>query len=607
MKSLSRCDQEKQLNTFHFESPSHSGYLLNGLCGLHSRNLLLDVTLITDGQHFKAHRVVLASCSDYFRAMFTDALKESQLNEIYLKGVSAEGMRYLLEYVYTSRLAINLANIQDILAAANHVQMFSIVEACSRYLQEQLDLENCVDLLNIAETYSLHQLSNHAYQFMCSCLCHFSQAPDFQRLSASQLEHLLKCDFPVDCNESHVLKIVTGWLEFSLDERLQYARQLLSSIHFEEIPSHKIMEFTKLHIFHTIFSTATFQLQKRLHNINSRHHVEGSPATLVNSRGMELAIVKVGGFGISGITNDITYYLPSQGKWCHLTSIPHVEQCKYGTAVLNNELYVVGGCFNQGGSFVENIHPFGFRFNPRYNRWTTIAPLQQERCRFSLCAIAGELYAVGGTSEGNEDGSEDFTNCEKYDPDADMWLQTAAPLPGRRTQHAGATWGDSLFVSGGLDQDSVISSVYRYDVFEDKWEERANMLLPRADHCMVVYKDRLYVCGGWYEDESTGNRVIVDTIDSYDILTDKWETVSRMPTPRYHASAVLMDDLLYIIGGLHSDVTFDRATGVIECYSFERGTWTTINCYPQDIWEHCCVSLYIPRRRDDMEVATDVT
>ena len=68
---------------------------------------------------------------------------------------------------------------------------------------------------------------------------------------------------------------------------------------------------------------------------------------LINSRGMELAVIKVGGFGLGGITNEVTYFLASSGKWRHLTSIPHVEQCNFGTAVLDNELYVVGGCFNQ--------------------------------------------------------------------------------------------------------------------------------------------------------------------------------------------------------------------------------------------------------------------
>jgi kelch-like protein 26 len=107
---------------------------------------------------------------------------------------------------------------------------------------------------------------------------------------------------------------------------------------------------------------------------------------LVNSRGMELAVVKVGGLGIGGITNEITYFLPSNGKWKRLTTIPHVEQCNFGTAVLDNELYVVGGCFNQ--SLQENIHPFGFRYSPLYNKWTTMAPMRRERCRFSLNVVS---------------------------------------------------------------------------------------------------------------------------------------------------------------------------------------------------------------------------
>jgi hypothetical protein len=67
--------------------------------------------------------------------MFTDAMRESRQSEICLNGVTAAGIRLLLEYAYTSRLALNLANIQDVLSAANHVQVVAVVEACSNYLQ----------------------------------------------------------------------------------------------------------------------------------------------------------------------------------------------------------------------------------------------------------------------------------------------------------------------------------------------------------------------------------------------------------------------------------------------------------------------------------------
>ena len=123
---------------------------------------------------------------------------------------------------------------------------------------------------------------------------------------------------------------------------------------------------------------------------------------MVNSRGMEMAVVKVGGFGPSGMTNSVSYChnLHQEGTWRELSSVPHVESCNFGVAVLHNMLYIVGGCFNQG--LQENIHPFGFCYNPRIDKWNTIAAMTRERCRFSLTECGGKLYAVGGCSETGE-------------------------------------------------------------------------------------------------------------------------------------------------------------------------------------------------------------
>ncbi|GIX76485.1 kelch-like protein 26 [Caerostris extrusa] len=175
MREIRRNPPNLSSRAFQFESPSHMGTLLSGLNTLRSKGLLLDITLIAGGQAFQAHRVVLASCSDYFRAMFTDAMKESQQSEICLNGVTAEGMRYLLEYAYTSKLGLSLANIQDVLSAASHVQLIAVVEACSSYLKEQLDLDNCVDVATIAEIYSLHKLLKDVYLFMCGNLRKFAE------------------------------------------------------------------------------------------------------------------------------------------------------------------------------------------------------------------------------------------------------------------------------------------------------------------------------------------------------------------------------------------------------------------------------------------------
>ncbi len=54
-------------HAFEWESESHCGVVLSGLNRLRKRRMLFDVTLIVDGCRFDAHRVVLASCSEYFR------------------------------------------------------------------------------------------------------------------------------------------------------------------------------------------------------------------------------------------------------------------------------------------------------------------------------------------------------------------------------------------------------------------------------------------------------------------------------------------------------------------------------------------------------------
>ncbi|GIX76483.1 kelch-like protein 35 [Caerostris extrusa] len=387
------------------------------------------------------------------------------------------------------------------------------------------------------------------------------------------MEYILKCDFPVDCSESEVLSVVLKWIEHQPHERFKYIHQLLRYIHFNEISSVDISSFFESPVLKCLCSSST--LWSRLWHV-SRHSVwqEQQCMSLINSRGMELAILKVGGFGISGVTNDIAYYLSSIGKWRYLTSIPHVEQCNFGTAVLNNELYIVGGCFNQ--SLQENVHPFGFRYNPLTNSW--------------------EL--------GDFDVLDDNSPCEKYDPATDIWTPVA-PLPGSRTQHAGTSWRNFFYISGGLDQDVVLSSVWRLNIDTDQWEVKAPMTTPRADHSMVCCGDKIYVCGGWYEDENTGSRVLVDSIDCYNITRDSWSVITRVPTPRYHAGIVVIGKWLYIVGGFHSATTFDRASGVVECYNIETGVWTVGDNYPQDIWEHACCTLYVPRCRDDLEVIPD--
>ena len=77
-----------------------------------------------------------------FLTLLRRDFQESQLKEIELKGVTSLGLRAVLDFVYTSRLALNSNHIHDILQTASHLQFNQVIEYCCQFLK-------CVEHLNI--------------------------------------------------------------------------------------------------------------------------------------------------------------------------------------------------------------------------------------------------------------------------------------------------------------------------------------------------------------------------------------------------------------------------------------------------------------------------
>lgn len=497
-------------------------------------------------------------------------------------------------------------NIQEVLGAASHLQLLPVVAACASYLHSQLDTDNCIDILTIAETYSLPELTRTVYCYIGQNLDRLVHLPEFQNMSAGQLQQFLRNEYPISCREVDVLSAILNWFNHDPQTRMESAKDILNCIHFENIRRNEFQHLKKSANFKDARSHAPF-LSNMLSGFmfgcrRSRIARHGSAAEdascLINPRGFKKAIVNIGGFHCTrGLINDVTYFHPHSGQWKRLTSIPHVEQCDFGVAVIDNELFVVGGCFNQ--SLQEHVHPFGFKYSPRADKWSTILPMLQERCRFFLGAVGRKLYAVGGTTEQDGFGSG---SCESYNPETDSWHPVAG-LDSSRTQHAGAVAGHCIYVTGGLDaSDAVLSTLLCYNVDEDQWTTKATMLAPRADHAMVAHGERLYVAGGWHEDPTTADRVITETIDCYDQRTDQWVALAAVPTPRYHCSLTVLEDTLFLIGGF-GEGHFNRATKKIETFDMRSERWSQHEDYPVELWEHSSCVLYVPTCRNDKFVS----
>ena len=69
------------------------------------------------------------------------------------------------------------------------------------------------------------------------------------------------------------------------------------------------------------------------------------------------------------------------------------------------------------------------------------------------------------------------------------------------------------------------------------WTKGADMITPRTDFTGTALNDKIYIIGGFNNNER------------YNPNTDKWTKESPMPTARHGLSAITIGDRIYVIGG----------------------------------------------------------
>lgn len=60
------------------------------------------------------------------------------MREIKLHGVSKTGLMNIIEFIYTSRLSLSMANLQDTLEAANFLQVLPVLGFCNELLSTEV-------------------------------------------------------------------------------------------------------------------------------------------------------------------------------------------------------------------------------------------------------------------------------------------------------------------------------------------------------------------------------------------------------------------------------------------------------------------------------------
>ncbi|XP_033973969.1 zinc finger protein 131 isoform X2 [Trematomus bernacchii] len=120
------------------EYPAHYKVMMDKLNEQRQLDQFTDITLIVDGHQFRAHKAVLAACSQFFHKFFQDFTQEPLVE---IEGVSNTAFRQLMEFTYTATLVVvGEEDAFDVWKAAEYLQMQEAIKALNNKIHENPSL-----------------------------------------------------------------------------------------------------------------------------------------------------------------------------------------------------------------------------------------------------------------------------------------------------------------------------------------------------------------------------------------------------------------------------------------------------------------------------------
>lgn len=549
-------------NVRSYSSKVYSERVLNGFSQLRDHGQLCDVNLIAEKQRFPAHRSLLASSSDYFRAMFGSQMRECNEEDIELRGVTAMGLKCVMDFIYSGKLEISLQNIECLLQAASHLQVTEVLEFCKKFLCCEITKENCVEIGVIANTFHLESVDLKVNMFM---LENFNDVTDFNKIPVDRLAILLASDVLKDFNELQLFNAARGWIESDVDNRLQYASRLMKHIRFPLIsPTDLITHVQTVNFMKSDPTCMSLLLEASNYQmVPYMQPVLQTSRTQIRSESMHL--VALGGVlrHQLDVSKDLRVYDDINKRWFNLASMES-SRYQHGIAVIGNFLFVVGGQSNydtKGKTAVDTV----FRYDPRYNRWMKVQSLIEKRTFFHLSAIDGKLYAVGGRNAAGE-----LSSVECYYPKINQW-NFVEKMMEPHYGHAGTVYNGKMYISGGITHDSFQKKLLCYDPEHDKWDTRTPMSTVRGLHCMTTVGDKLYVIGGNHFKGTTDYDDVLEC-EFYLTSTNQWTSVAPMLTGQSDVGVAVFNGRIYVTGGYSWN---NRCmVDIVQCYDPDADKWS---------------------------------
>uniref|UniRef100_A0A3Q2P0G3 Kelch-like protein 23 n=1 Tax=Fundulus heteroclitus TaxID=8078 RepID=A0A3Q2P0G3_FUNHE len=443
-------------------------------------DMLPDVSLWVEGESFFVSRHHLALQSPYFRALFFGYGVESKKRQVEINGVNLQYFKVLMEYSKNRRLVLNRENVLGILETADFLQLERPRLMCCKFLERELHLSNCLEIMAYAWQLGCTQLHTAARQV---ALTHFSAVlsqEDFLRLSKETVADLLASDDLAIFKDDLALEATLRWVS-SDPNREEHFLELVELVRPESL---SLPFLAKL-----LTTVKSSDPRARLISKLNQHF----PASWCVGRSMRRTRARETLYVLGGPHDKeeqaLYQFHPQSGRWQSCSPLQRKNLTQYSVAAVGDNVVVTGGYFRDVLWFsVDWVR----MYECANHRWLDGPAMQKSRHSHCSIGLDSALYVLGGSMD---EGLLD--DVEKLVLGSGEGWEGLSPMVQAVERAAIAALGMCIYVACGLDENGdVYAGIQRYVVKEDQWDVVSYSPFPRYDLVAAELNSALYLFGG---------------------------------------------------------------------------------------------------------------
>ncbi|KAI4816753.1 hypothetical protein KUCAC02_009066 [Chaenocephalus aceratus] len=456
---------------------------------------------------------------------FLHTLVSSRSAGLHIGGLSADMMALIIEFAYTGSVHVTGDNVEELLLAADQLDVPGIVQNCCDFMEEQLSVKNCIGIHRFTKTINCSRLQHKAFSYV---LAHFEEvvfSQEFQQLSVENIIEIIGGDELNVKEESTVFEAIILWIAYSPEERKGHFATLLSKVRLALMSEDYLKSNVRSNELVKNNIECKLMVRKALDIITCIRPNYSSVLCnhLARPRLPNAVLLAIGGWSGGDPTNGIEAYDIRTDSWVnvleyfnsvrrydsnthtwHEVASMYYHRCYVSVTVLNGCIYAMGGY--DGHTRLSTAE----RYMPETNQWSLIAPMSEQRSDASCTTLHDKVYICGGFN-----GSVCLQTAESYCPETNQW--TAIALMNCRRSGVGIiAHADHIFAVGGFDGNTRLCSAEAYDFRRNTWHELSSMLSPRSNFGIEVLEGRIFVVGGF-----NGFNTSYD-VEYYNSITDEW-------------------------------------------------------------------------------------